>query len=213
MTVIPTVFVMKEEDFQPRFDKLIPITKNIQIDFMDGEFVEGISPKIKSVPDLTKYSEHEFEAHLMYQRPKKFVQECLDKGFKKIIFHYESQENDHEVLYMWLYIKKNDVKPILALNPETPISVLDKMPFVDFVLFMGVHPGKEHQEFIPEVLNKIKELKEKKPNITIQVDGGVNLDTAKQLKEAGCDIINTGSFVSDSENPKDALKQLEKLFD
>jgi ribulose-phosphate 3-epimerase len=77
---------------------------------------------------------------------------------------------------------------------------------------MGVHPGKEHQSFVPEVLNKIKEIKKTYPNTTVQVDGGVTDITAKQLKEVGCDIINTGSFVSSNDNPKEALKQLEEVF-
>lgn len=212
MTVIPTIFVTKEEDLLPRLEKLLPISKKIQIDFMDGEFVPNSSPKISLIPDLTQYKEHEFEAHLMYERPKKFIEDCIKKGFKKIIFHYESQETEHEVLYMWLYIKKNGIQPILAINPETPIEILDRMKFVDFVLCMGVHPGKEHQAFIPEVAEKVKQIKEKYPNTTVQVDGGVNLETAQKLKSSGCDIINTGSFVAENEDPKTALEQLQEAF-
>ena len=210
--VIPTVFSSSYDDFLARFKRVKAISSSIQIDFMDGIFVSSQSPKIKDIFDLKEFPQIVFEAHLMYANPKKFVQDCIDKGFKKIIFHYESQESPHEVHYMWLYIKKNGLIPVLALNPNTSADVLKDLPFVDFVLCMGVNPGKEKQVFIEDVYTKIARIKKMYPHVLVQVDGGITESVAKELAQVGCDFINTGSFVSESSNPLESLLKLETSF-
>ncbi len=209
-SIIPTVFATSKAQFKDRFNKLIKVSNVLQIDFMDGGFVESKSLPISQIPNLKKYK-NSFEAHLMIYHPEKYIKTLKKKGFKKIIFHYESvkKENIENIIRL---IKKADLKAFLAINPETKVSSIIKyLPKVDGILFLGVHPGKEHQSFIPEVYKKIKQLR-KISNIKIQVDGGVNENSVKKLAKLGAHYVNSGSFISDSPHPKEAFNKLKTLF-
>ena len=176
---------------------------------MDGKFVVGKSIKVWQIQNLKKFKKN-FEAHLMTFKPEKKLGILKRKGFKKIIFHYESSKNPEKTIKK---IKKNSLKCFIAINPETPLKRI--FPFLenaDGVLLMGVHPGREHQKFILEVYKKIKEIKKVFPKKIIQIDGGVNLQVAKKLKNSGAQILNTGSFVADSKDPKETLEKLKKVF-
>src|SRR3989338_6887684 len=91
--IIPTIFALNEEDFQHRFDKLIKISKELQIDFMDGKFVKSKSINFSIIPNLRKFKKHRFEAHLMTLHPEKYISILKKKGFKKIIFHFDTDDN------------------------------------------------------------------------------------------------------------------------
>jgi ribulose-phosphate 3-epimerase len=210
--VIPTVFAHNKEEFNERFSKIISLSKNIQIDFMDGNFVNSKSVELSKIPNLKKYNKN-FEAHLMVLKPKKYISKAKRKGFKKIIFHYESLKDFSEISSLISKIHKKNLECFIAINPKTkPEIILPFINLIDGVLLMGVYPGKENQEFIPDVYKKIKFLRKRFPNKTIQIDGGVNLFTVKRLKSSGANIINTGSFVNDSKKPRESLKKLRKLF-
>src|SRR3989344_3001840 len=169
--VIPTIFATSKKEFNERFEKILHISKNIQIDFMDGKFVKAKSISPKQVPSLKKYKKN-FEAHLMVKSPEKYLSTLKKKGFKKVIIHIESL--NPETLAK---AKKLNLKLFLALNPETPVeSLIIFLPKIRGVLFMGVHPGREGQNFIPEVYSKIKQLKKISPSKKIQVDGGINFN-------------------------------------
>ena len=122
--------------------------------------------------------------------------------------HFESTKNPEKIIFQ---SKKLYLNVWLAVNPETPIEkVLEFLNQVDGILFLGVRPGKEHQSFIPEVFNKIKFLRAARKKIKIQVDGGVNEKIAKKLAKLKVNFANSGSFVSDSENPKEAIRKLNQ---
>ncbi|MDP1695855.1 MAG: ribulose-phosphate 3-epimerase [archaeon] len=211
--IIPTVFAYSKNSFIDRFEKLIKISKDIQIDIMDGKFVKEASIDIKDIPDLKKYNNN-FEAHLMMENPKNYIERLKKKGFKKIIFHYEALKHNNEIEKTIEKIREAKMKVFIALNPETSISrILFFLHKIDGVLFLGVHPGKEHQSFIPETYEKIKKLREFNNKIEIQVDGGVNIEVAKKLKEIGVDKVNSGSFVADAKNPSDIIKRLNVIFE
>lgn len=211
--VIPTVFAYSKNNFIDRFEKLIKISEEIQIDIMDGKFVNEASIDIKDIPDLKKYKNN-FEAHLMVEKPEDYVERLKKKGFKKIIFHYEALKHDNEIEKTIEKIRKVKMKVFIALNPETSIArIILFLHKVDGILFMGVHPGKEHQSFIPEIYEKIKKLREFSKDIEIQVDGGVNLEIAKRLKELGVNKVNSGSFVADAKNPTEVIKRLNRIFE
>ena len=213
-SIIPTIFARNKKEFSQRFKKIQPIAKNIQIDFMDGKFVKAKSISINKIPDLKKYKNN-FEAHLMTKTPENYISKLKQKGFKKIIFHIEATKFPELAAEL---IKEEQLIPFVAINPETKIEKL--IPYlsqVKGVLFMGVHPGKEHQHFIPKVYAKIKQLKkmnkkERNKKIIVQVDGGVNFDVAKKLARLKIDYLNTGSFVADSENPEETLNKLNNLL-
>lgn len=210
--IIPTVFATSNHEFKERFNKLIKISKNIQIDFMDGKFVKSKSISITALPNLKKYKNN-FEAHLMVKAPEKYIKKLSSKGFKKIIFHYEAIKNPNKIIQLAIKIKKLNLVPFLAINPSTPLSkILPILSYFHGALFLGVNPGKEHQHFIPKVYEKIKQLRKINKKIIIQVDGGVNENVVKKLKKLGANYINSGSFISDSKNPKQTIKNLNVLF-
>lgn len=203
--VIPTIFAKNKKEFNEKFSKLLPIARNIQIDFMDGKFVPAKSIKLSQVPNLKNYKNN-FEAHLMVSKPEKYLTKLKQKGFKKIIFHIEATNDPEKIIEK---IKALKMRPMVAINPETPI---EKIPRRTPVLFMGVQPGKEHQTFISSVYKKIKSFREKNKKTKIQVDGGVTDKTTPMLAKAGADILNSGSFISEAENPKEAYKKLNTAF-
>ena len=206
--IIPTIFAQNKKEFQERFNKLIHISKNLQIDFMDRKFVPSNSISISQIPNLKKYKNN-FEAHLMVKSPESWIKSLKQKGFRKIIIHYESV-NPQKALGL---SKKNKLITFIAINPETPIKrILPFLRNVDGILFMGVHPGKEHQKFISSVYKKIKQLKKINKKILIQVDGGVNEKNISRLAKAGVNYVNSGSLISDSKNPKETYRVLSKIF-
>lgn len=208
--IIPTIFAHNKKEFQQRFEKLLLVSKNLQIDFMDGKFVKAKSISLEQIPNLTKYKNN-FEAHLMLYRPEKYIEKLKQKGFKKIIFHIEATKNPEKVIKI---IKKEKLIPFIAINPVTALEkILPFLPRVRGVLFMGVYPGKENQSFIQKVYKKIFQLKKINKKIIIQVDGGVNFNVTKKLANLGVNYINSGSFISASENPRETLNKLNHTFD
>lgn len=203
--IIPTIFALKEEDFQKRFEKLVAVSRELQIDFMDGRFVKGRFLDFSSVPNLK--GKGTFEAHLMTLHPEKYISILKKKGFKKIIFHYNAGDN----VKIIAQLKKSKILAFLAINPEIKIEdVCYLFDFLDGVLIMGVHPGREHQKLINSTYKKIEQIRNINKKIVIQIDGGISPDNIKNLARAGADIFNTGSFVSESANPGKALLKLKK---
>jgi len=209
MRIIPTIFAKNKSDFILRFNKLIKISKNLQIDFMDGKFVRSKGINLSAIPNLKKYKNN-FEAHLMVKNPSSYIDKLKKKGFKKIIFHYSSLDNQKKIENLIIKIKKAKLSVFIAINPKVPVKkVAPFITSVNGILLMGVHPGKEHQKFISTTYNKIKELRKISKRITIQVDGGVNPAIVKKLKKSGLDIANSGSFISESKDPRKALAKLK----
>ena len=209
--IIPTIFAHNKKEFDLRFNKLIALKRDLHIDFMDGKFVKSKSINVNQVQNLRNYNMN-FEAHLMTKNPGKYLSLLKKKGFDKIIFHYEAIQED-KIISLIKKIKSNNMKAIIALNPETQINnIIPFLTRIYGVLFMGVYPGKENQKFISKVYGKIKGLRKISKKINIHVDGGINLSNIKKLKILGVNYINSGSFISDSENPGKALRSLQKEF-
>jgi ribulose-phosphate 3-epimerase len=208
--IIPTVFAKDKKEFNDRYKKILNISDNIQIDFMDGEFVGNKSVSIKDLPRLNK--KKKFEAHLMVEEPSKIISKLASIGFSKVIIHYEVLIGD-EIIGVIKKIRKYKMKVFLGLNPATTVSeILPYLNSVDGVLVMGVNPGQEGQKFINKIYDKIKKLRTFNKNLIIQIDGGINLKNAARLGELGVDILNSGSFVYESDSPKSSIKSLENEF-
>jgi ribulose-phosphate 3-epimerase len=205
--VIPTVFARNKKEFAQRFQKLVSVSKSIQIDFMDDKFVKGKSIKLSQIPNLEKYKNN-FEAHLMVKNPERYLLQLKKKGFKKIIFHIEALDAE-KAIRLSEQTKQLGLKSFVALNPETNLEkILPVLAKTDGVLFLAVHPGKERQSFIPTVYKKVQALRKINKKIILQVDGGVTPKVAKKLAKLKVNFLNSGSFVSESENPFEAIKSL-----
>jgi len=203
--VIPTIFAKNKKQFDERFKKLLPVSRDLQIDFMDGKFVRSKSVQIKDIPNLKNYKNN-FEAHIMVSDPERWISKLKQKGFKKIIFHIETTHRPERLIQE---IKKLKIRPVVAINPKTS---LDKLPNGVPVLFMGVIPGKEKQAFVPLVYEKIRSFRQENKRTVIQVDGGASPKNIKKLARLGVDAVNSGSYISNSDNPKQALNKLKSLF-
>lgn len=213
--IIPTVFSHSKKEFDERFNKILKASDKIQIDFMDGKFVSAKSVSFDHVPKLKKYKK-EFEAHLMVSNPLRWVQKCKEKGFSKVIFHIESCKNHSEADKIIDFSKELGLIVYPAINPKTSFKKIVEIIQInpcEGIMFLGVNPGKEGQKLSWKITRRIKRIKKIFPKIVVQVDGGVNEKNASKLSKAGADLLNSGSFVSNSEKPKSQINLLQGLFD
>lgn len=185
----------------------------VHIDIMDGVFVPNISfgfPVLKYVAQLSKKP---LDVHLMIVQPEKFIKEVKALGAEIMNVHYEACPHLHRVVQQ---IKEAEMKPAVTINPATPIAMLkDIIRDVHMVLVMSVNPGFGGQKFIEHSVEKVKELKElirsTGSKALIEVDGGVNLETAKLLVEAGADALVAGNAIFAADNPEEMISKLRNV--
>lgn len=188
-------------------------SKWLHFDVMDGVFVPNKTYDHSMVKKIKPYSKQFFDVHLMIANPEIFYNDYIKEGADLVTFHYEATENPIELIKN---IKNNGILAGISIKPETDIRVLDDLlPMVDLILIMSVEPGKGGQKFIPESIDKIIYLNEKRNNFNykflIEVDGGINLDTAKTVSQVGCDIIVVGSYIFNSSNRNNLIEELENV--
>lgn len=170
----------------------------IHLDVMDGVFVPNITFGIKMVADVRKTTSLSLDCHLMIVHPEKYVKDFAKAGADYITVHYEAcGENLKDTL---LQIRENNVKCGLVINPDTPVEKIENLiPLCDMVLVMSVFPGFGGQKFIADVLDKCRAIRkiidENNLDCLLEIDGGINADTAKSAREAGCDVLVAGSAV------------------
>lgn len=182
----------------------------IHIDVMDGHFVPNMTMGPMIVEVIKKATTTPLDIHFMVEDISFFID--LYKHLKPefISFHIEEEKHINRIIQK---LRSLDIRPAVVLNPATPVSLLKYIVAdVDMVLLMSVNPGFGGQKFIPNVIEKIKELRDlannKNPDLLIEVDGGVNDKNAPILKEAGADILVAGSFIFNSSDYKEAIKKL-----
>ncbi len=183
----------------------------LHFDVMDGQFVPNISigfPILEAVRSATSLP---IDVHLMINNPEQYIDTFIDKGANKLSVHYEATPNIHRIVQR---IKNRGVEAGVVINPGTPISALDTLlDEVDYVLIMSVNPGFGGQKFIPSSLRKIAQLKEQRNqrelDFKIEVDGGVNAETATQVIEAGADWLVAGSYFFNQQNYQQATQILK----
>lgn len=183
------------------------------VDVMDGVFVPNISFGFPVVSAIKQHATKPLDVHLMIANPDNYLEEFKKAGADWLTVHYEACTHLHRTIQV---IKSLDMKAGVALNPHTSVDVLkDILSELDLVLIMSVNPGFGGQKFIPHALNKVARLKdlirETGSSALIEVDGGVNLETGKQLLDAGADALVAGSFVFNSDNPADTIQSLKNL--
>ena len=184
----------------------------IHVDVMDGHFVPNLTIGPPVIKALRNYSTLPFDVHLMITPVHKYIENYARAGADIITIHPETTDNLESSINL---IKKLNKKIGLSLNPDTPIDIIKKnLSSIDLVLIMSVYPGFGGQKFIPEVVNKIKELKniKKKQNIEfdIEVDGGINFDNSKLVITAGANILVSGTTIF-KENNGNIKKNIDSL--
>ena len=184
----------------------------IHVDVMDGHFVPNLTIGPPVIKNLRKYTKLPFDVHLMISPVHEYIENYANAGADIITIHPEATENLKESISL---IKKFGKKVGVSLNPKTEIKTLiDEIDNIDLVLVMSVNPGFGGQKFMPEVLDKIKELKKIKDknqyNFDIEVDGGINFSNSKIVLEAGADILVSGTTVF-KENGGNIKINIEKL--
>lgn len=183
------------------------------IDVMDGVFVPNISYGMSIISQIKSMARKPLDVHLMIVQPERYIEQFHKAGADILTVHWEASTHLHRTLQC---IKSYGMKAGVALNPHTPVNVLeDIIQDIDIVLIMSVNPGFGGQSFIESSLQKVKKLKqlirETGAKTWIEVDGGVNLKTGKELTEAGADALVAGSFVFGSDNPPATIQALKQL--
>lgn len=185
----------------------------LHYDVMDGSFVPNISFGFPVLSAVMQQLQKPLDAHFMVVHPERWIKECAKLGVRMFTVHQEVSPNLHRTIQE---IHEAGMMAGVALNPATPISVLeDVICDIDMVLIMTVNPGFGGQSFIASMVDKVARLKAmitaKGSKAWIECDGGVNLTTGKQLADAGVDILVAGSFVFKNANPPQAIVDMKAL--
>jgi len=214
MIVAPSIL---SADFSNLLKEVKEVQKNgaqfLHIDVMDGHFVPNISLGAVVFKDLKGKVDIIFDVHLMISDPAKYATDFVKAGADYITFHVEAVDNPKEIVK---YIKSLGVKVGISIKPNTNVqSIYSVLSEADLVLVMSVEPGFGGQKFMDSALEKISKLKELKEknnyHYLIQVDGGINEETAKKVADAGVEVIVAGTYIFKSTDRKKVIKDLLKL--
>jgi ribulose-phosphate 3-epimerase len=210
--VAPSVLAADFTDLKSEFE----IVNNSQadwfhIDVMDGRFVPNISFGQFIIKFMKSIAQKPLDVHLMIVEPEKYIEEFRDAGADVITVHYEACPHLHRTIQQ---IKDTGAKAGVALNPHTPVSLLeDILPNLDLVCLMSVNPGFGGQKFIEHTYVKVKRLRKMIDELNcgtlIEIDGGVSMKNAEKLIEAGANVLVAGSSVFRADNPQEAIKGLK----
>ena len=185
----------------------------LHIDVMDGVFVPNISFGFPVLEAIRKHTKKTLDVHIMIENPDDFLEQFQKSGTDILTVHYEACRHLHRTISR---IKELGMKAGVALNPHTPVHVLEEIAAdLDLVLIMSVNPGFGGQKFIHASVDKVRSLvalrTRKNASFIIEVDGGVNMETGRLLAEAGADALVAGSFVFNSVSPQETISNLKSL--
>lgn len=204
--VIPGILEKDFQEIEKKLQIIKPFSRRVHIDVLDGKFSETTS--FLDPTPFSKYKDDFFlEAHFMVEDPASLLVSFANAGFKRFLGHIEKMKNIEQ------FIADGQIfgEVGLALDYETPINAIN-VPFddLDVILLMGVKAGKSGQEFLPQVLEKVKELR-KKSDIKIEIDGGINEQTIIDAKQEGVERFVATSYIFKSEDPMEAYEKLLSL--
>ncbi|MBQ8293504.1 MAG: ribulose-phosphate 3-epimerase [Bacilli bacterium] len=185
----------------------------VHLDVMDGKFVPNTTFDDKLIKELRPISNKVFDVHLMIEEPEKYLDKYYEAGADYVTFHYEACSDISKVLKK---VKAENKKIGISIKPGTDVQVLDEyLADLDLILVMSVEPGKGGQKFMPSSIDKIDYLiKQKEKNgyhYLVEVDGGINNETAKLVKEVGCEAVVAGTYLFKNEDFVKATKELGEL--
>ena len=201
--IIPAVIAKTQKELDDIFFRVKDSARLLQLDVMDGKFVPNNSLDFDfSLPEK-KYL---YEAHLMIDDPEKWIDENWER-VDTVIAHFESVENPERIIES---VKSKGKKIAFALNPETDTDlILNYLDNIDQVLVMTVNPGFYGSQFLPDMSDKIKRLRKLRPDLDIEVDGGIKPDTIEEVCKAGANMFVSGSYLINSDDVKERIRILE----
>ncbi|MFH1642449.1 MAG: ribulose-phosphate 3-epimerase [Nanoarchaeota archaeon] len=206
--IAPSILSADKDKLQQEVSEIEPYCELLHVDIMDGKFVP---PTTFTAEDIKKIKTSvEKDVHLMVDHPIKdgFIEDYADAGADIITIHEECKDDIKEAISL---IKSKGIKAAISINPPTPIKKIKPyLDDIDMVLVMSVNPGYAGQKFIPEVLLKIKELKALRPELEIEIDGGIGPDTINEAYKAGANIFVAGSAIFGKSDKVAAIKNLQK---
>lgn len=204
--IAPSILGANYGDLNHYLQTLEPFSDMFHVDIMDGNFVPNLSIGAMVVDCIR--TTIPLDCHLMINNPDKYISDFAKAGANIITIHSETSKNlqkDIELIHSF------NCRAGISINPKTPVKKIEKiLPLVDMVLIMSVEPGFGGQKFMAEVLPKIQEIREKYPNLDIEIDGGIDDKTAPLAKAVGANVFVAGSYILKSENPKEAADKLRK---
>ena len=211
---------LSEEDYVHSFYNLETAkTDYFHIDVMDGKFVKNdTSKRMKEYSmALSHITQLGLDVHLMVEDVEQYIDSYVELNPRILSFHIEAVKEKQRVLDIIEDLKRNDIRVGIAINPSTSIDeIKEYLPLIHMVLIMSVVPGEGGQSFIPETAAKIsnlrKYLEENNLDLDIEVDGGINEETASIATEAGANILVAGVYIIKSENPKEAILKLKNCI-
>ncbi len=185
----------------------------IHLDVMDGSFVPNLTFGPKMISDIRKRTDLPLDVHLMIEHPETLITDFIDAGANYLTFHIEATVHVHKLIEE---IKSHGVKTGISLVPSTPVTMLSELlPLVDLVLVMTVNPGFGGQKLIPGCLEKIRDLDRQRQKMgygyLIEVDGGINGQTVGSVREAGADVLVSGSAFFSSKKPGEMVRLFKGL--
>jgi ribulose-phosphate 3-epimerase len=202
--ITPSILGIDYGRMNEHLKELEPFSDMFHVDVMDGNFVDNLTIGPPVVEKMK--TEVPLDCHLMIKNPHRYIEAFVKAGAASITIHAEASLHLSDDIRK---IKDAGCKACVALNPDTPVDRISKvLPMLDMALVMSVHPGWGGQSFISEVLEKVRWLREHYPDLDIQIDGGINKETAKMALEAGANVLVSGSYILKSDNPEEAAESL-----
>ncbi len=203
--IIPAIIAKTQKELNEHLNKVKDFSELVQLDIMDKTLVPNSSLDFDF--DVSG-SNLRFEAHLMISSPLKWIKKNWNK-VDTILVHFETCENPKETIN---FVKSKGKKIGFVLIPETPVyNVKDYLSDIDQLLIMTVNPGFYGSKFLPETLGKIREARKMRPDLNIEVDGGVTPNTIKLVRDAGANMFVSGSYILKSDNVKEAINTLKSM--
>ncbi len=209
--IVPSILSANQDRLQEEINEIEEHSDLLQVDVMDNKFVPNITPQAELLKKfVTKVP---LDIHLMVKEPseeyiKTFINTNRKLKINNITVHYEACSNLEKTLD---FIEKNNIKAAVAINPKTPLDKIKKfLDKVDMVLIMTVEPGFSGQKFIEGCMEKVKELRSLKPDLDIEVDGGINDETASIAVKAGANVLVVSSFIFKAKDKVAAIKKILK---
>ena len=207
ITICPTLTAETITEYRRQMTMLEAIAGRIHIDMMDGRFTPTQSPTL----DQISWPKHLVsDIHLMYQQPELYIDEIKALKPNLVVFHYEAEVNHLNFIKA---LKANGIKAGLAILAPTKVEQVSfLLPELDHILIFGGHLGYQGGEADLSLTAKVRQLKQTGLSFEVAWDGGINDQNARQLIEAGVDVLNVGSFIHKADNPHDAYAKLEALI-